>query len=222
MFKIPFSTSIWLALYCHNIAGNIFSERIRLAAHSFLIRNKFSPKTFSILELGSYSTLYREHGEMKRLFRLFLTYLRKSIPLLKKEDLVYGVPYIQVIGRCPEIKLWLKISSVDGIKEKTVVERYLRKYKINEYLGINKVPLLVTLAIQETSLAGYECRCLYVRIDQPTFATPNVYSYKLVFLLPTLIKIFSTFHRKACIKDVSTINWGSTPTTLPAGDDFPF
>lgn len=208
--KIPTTFEQWLIQRSAEIARVVFSDRLRKAITDFLLEKKLVTKSFAEMDFSSISS--NNITELKRVNKIILVNIRKQLPLIKAGDAVYEIPFVEHHMRSNSIVIVIPgISRVSEINPfsisnrrrspKILIERYFRRIKLHQFIVSNQVPL--NIEVNDDYMAIGITTHSVVRIVI-TYSRPNTipYSYNtVVFLIPQILKIIRTLHRKAYFKN---------------------
>lgn len=205
----------WLLLYSKNLMTSIFSKRISEAVYSFLITNKLVTKSFSGVQFDSIFGHAQLNLEVKKIHRILLVNIRKRLPIIKLGDIAYESPFVELHNRSAT----LFINFEDSTGNLAKIERYIRFLKIQEYLTNNKIPLRLEIEHSYIVSNGIRKRIISLTLKSSilnrSIDSPRM--YPVIFLIPTILKIITTLHRKALFRnDIITPD---TTTATAIGED---
>ena len=203
----------WLVQHSKNIATNIFCKRMKESSLYFLLNKKFVTKTFTGLDLMDKSA-NAILAEDRRLHKIVLVNIRKKLPLIKLGDDAYEVPFIQFYARSSTMYVYLKYS----VQESIILERYLRYIKIRPYLMNNNIPLIIESSIEIRIINNVRTPTTQLKINIRNLAATYTL-YSLVFLIPSMLKILTTLHRKALFSNDDSRSISPTNSTSIPDDE---
>ena len=188
----------WLLTNVRGAAAVAFFNKMRSATLEFLLSRKLVTKSFLPLEIyGRDDGSYR-FSEARRLYRILIVNTRKKYPTLRKSEVEYVYPFIQYNNRINSVTL--NITGTD--RSLRVVDRYLRYIKASPYLWEKGAQVSIITSNNFTAFTPEDTLGL-IRVTRVTLVFLNhdnnssISTYLAVFLIPDILKVVSTLHRKA-------------------------
>lgn len=210
----------WLVSRSRIVLTSIFSKRINEAVHSFLITNKLVTKSFAGIDFSNMYGNIQFNLELKKIHRIVLINIRKKLPLIKLGNVSYEVPFIELHNRTATLVINFENSKAISLR---VIERYLRFIGIQNYLNENRIPIRLGIVTSYINTNGVRKQFIELSII-PTISSRNsasIHMYSFIFLIPTILKIITTLHRKAFfINDNSTISTPIPTSVDPVAEAF--
>ena len=175
----------WLVSQATELAEVVFFAKIKKAAIDFLQYKKLATKAFTTLDIYGTALGYSS-SEVRKLYRVLIVNLRKKHSILKNQVTEYEIPFITHHNRSNRITL-----NINGSSRPVLITRYLRYIGVYSY--IQDKGLDMRIDVEEEVVDGAPT---ITRITL-SFSTSNISAYLSVFIIPEILKVASTLHRKA-------------------------
>lgn len=192
-----------LAAVVRNTPYMVLGERLHGKVEKFLLMNKYVNSIFKlttfVVDPDSTSVNKVSAGQM---LQAFVSNTKRSLPMLRSDD-KYEVPYLHLDKRTTFLHIALK----DGSNR--VLGRYLRRYVPETY----QVKYLANISISSrTFIGGNDAAIPYtdvaISIGCPSSIVPGiaVLTYAVWLQIPSVLKMLSTWHRKALHAQSTTVS----------------
>jgi hypothetical protein len=186
--------------------------KIKTGALKFLLDNKLVTSNFQGLKVGpelsmSPTNFAPEFYQVSQIIpKIILVNIRKKLPLIKKGNLAYTYPFIGFHKRNELMYINLLVER----DTKETVMRYLQYIKAMDYIMINNLPLRYEVTDNSILQDGGIKELVRIKVWLDNNRYDAYTGYSIIYLIPQLLKVLSTLHRKAYFTYDSLI-----PTTQP-------